>query len=209
MNELELIENKDLRITKLDRIEVLDRVGGLILIPSKEVATTKQLSEYFNISLYTLNSSILSNMSELLENGMRILKDVEFKQFKTDVVKFDNSNETKTLFNRVSSLRVFNRRAILNIAFLLTESDVALKIRDIVFKESPELYAQMSNKEKQLRFKKYEMEMKNYLEFSFGKGNVKSQIRVGKYNLDFILFDNIHIEVDENGHSSYNNVKEL
>ena len=38
MNDLELVENKDLRVAKLDRIEVLDRVGGLILLPNVDVA---------------------------------------------------------------------------------------------------------------------------------------------------------------------------
>ena len=67
----------------------------------------------------------------------------------------------------------------------------------------------MSNKDNQLRFKKYEMEIKNYLEFSFGKENVKSQVKVDKYFVDFILFDNIYVEVDENGHSGYDKSKEL
>lgn len=85
---------------------------------------------------------------------------------------------------------------------------MALKIRNIIAEENPELYAEMSNKDNQLRFKKYEVEIKNYLEFSFGKENIKSQVRVGKYNLDFVLFDNIHIEVDEHGHKNYNEAHE-
>ena len=204
MNEMELIESKEVRATKLGRIEVLDRVGGLVLLPIKDVATTKQLATYFNVNLDTLNSCILSNKLELESNGMTILKNVDFKQFKTDVLEFDNSSEIKAILHRVSSLRVFNRQSILKVAFLLTESDVALKIRNILSIENPKLYARMSNKENQLRFKKYEIEIKNYLDFSFGKENVKSQVRVGKYSLDFVLFDNIHVEVDEDGHKNYN-----
>ena len=75
MNELELIENKEVRVAKLDRIEVLDRVGGLVLLPVKDVATSKQLSEYFNVNLDTLNSCILENKVELESNGMKVLKD--------------------------------------------------------------------------------------------------------------------------------------
>lgn len=208
MNEMELIESKEVRATKLGRIEVLDRVGGLVLLPNSDVATTKQVAEYFNVGQQAIKSLVFDNKKELEENGMIILKNVDFKQFKIDVLEFDNSSEIKSMFHRVSSLRLFNRQAILKMAFLLTESDVASKIRDIVSKENPELYAQMSNKEKQLRFKKYEMEIKNYLEFSFGKENVKSQTRVGKYSLDFVLFDNIHVEVDENGHKNYNSKNE-
>ena len=118
MNELELVENKDLRVTKLDRIEVLDRVGGLILIPSKEVATTKQLANYFNVGQQTINSLVFDNNVELSENGLKVLKGIEFKQFKTDVLEFDTSSEIKAIFHRVSSLRLFNRQAIFKIAFL-------------------------------------------------------------------------------------------
>ena len=129
MNEMELIENKEVRATKLGRIEVLDRVGGLVLLPMKDVATTKQLATYFNVSIDTLNSCILSNKLELESNGMVILKNVDFKQFKTDVLKQHESIEISDMFHRVSSLRVFNRRAILNVAMLLRDSEVAQEIR--------------------------------------------------------------------------------
>ena len=129
MNEMELIENKEVRATKLGRIEVLDRVGGLVLLPIKDVTTTKQLATYFNVNLDTLNSCILSNKLELESNGMTILKNVDFKQFKTDVLKQHESRDLSDMFHRVSSLRVFNRRAILNVAMLLRDSEVAQEIR--------------------------------------------------------------------------------
>ena len=200
MNELELVENKDLRVTRLDRIEVLDRVGGLILLPNVDVATTKQLANYFNIPLSTFKECYQNNLNELQSNGAKLVKGSELKELKT---KTANAIE----LNRVPSIITFTKRAILNVAMLLTESEVAKNIRDILSKEYPELYFELS-KENQLRFKKYETEIKNYLEFSFGKENVESQVILNKYRLDFVLFNNIHIEVDENGHSSYNDIKE-
>ena len=94
MNELELVENKDLRVAKLDRIEVLDRVGGLILLPNVDVATTKQLANYFGVELATLKKCVERNSTELKSNGMEVLKGVKLKEFKGEIVKFDNSNET-------------------------------------------------------------------------------------------------------------------
>ena len=204
MNEMELIESKEVRATKLGRIEVLDRVGGLVLLPNCDVATTKQLADYFNVGQQAIKSLVFDNKKELEENGLKVVKGVDIKELKTRVLKHHRSKEFEDVFFRVPSLTIFNRRVILKVAFLLTESDVALKIRNIIAEENPELYAEMSNKDNQLRFKKYEMEIKNYLEFSFGKENVKSQVRVGKYSLDFVIFDNIHIEVDEHGHKNYN-----
>ena len=200
MNEVELIENKELRVEKLGRIEVLDRVGSLLLLPNKDVATSKQVSEFYNVRLETLKSLIFDNKEELLSNGMTVLKGVELKEFKRDI---GNIEELK----RVPNLTIFTKQTILKIAFLLTESEVALKIRNLLKEENPKLYTELS-KENQLRFKKYETEIKNYLEFSYGKENLKTQVKLGKYSLDFILFNNIHIEVDENGHESYNKEKE-
>ncbi|MCC0669240.1 MULTISPECIES: hypothetical protein [unclassified Clostridioides] len=59
-----------------------------------------------------------------------------------------------------------------------------------------------------MNFKKYEEEIGNYLDFTFKKENVKRQVKCGKYYLDFIIFDSIHIEVDENNHSGYDKDKE-
>ena len=91
---------------------------------------------------------------------------------------------------------------------LLRDSEIAKEVRDKLLQINPKLYYELS-KGNQLRFKKYETEIKNYLEFSFGEENVKCQVRCGKYNLDFVLYNKIHIEVDENGHSGYNTEKEL
>jgi len=90
---------------------------------------------------------------------------------------------------------------------LLTESEVAKQVRQELLKEDPKLYCELS-KGNQLRFKKYETEIRNYLEFSFGQKNVKSQVTCGKYKLDFLLFNLIHIEVDEKGHKGYDEEKE-
>ncbi|HDK7194980.1 TPA: hypothetical protein PTV74_003288 [Clostridium botulinum] len=87
--------------------------------------------------------------------------------------------------------------------FCLSESEIARQVREELLRVNPKLYYEFS-KANQLRFKKYETEIKNYLEFSFGKENVKYQVLCGKYYLDFVVFDEIHIEVDENGHSGYN-----
>ena len=51
-------------------------------------------------------------------------------------------------------------------------------------------------------------EIKNFLNFTFGEENVKCQVKCGKYKLDFVLFDIVHIEVDEFGHSGYDEENE-
>ena len=126
MNEMELIESKEVRATKLGRIEVLDRVGGLVLLPNVEVVTTRQLSEYFNVDMTTIKKTVERNTKELEDNGMKLLKGVELKDFKTQILKV--ANVPKDL-NSAPSIRIFNRRAILNVAMLLRDSEIAQEIR--------------------------------------------------------------------------------
>ena len=139
-----------------------------MLLPVKDVATSKQLSEYFNVNLDTLNSCILENKVELESNGMKVLKDVEFKSFKTDVLNQHGSDDTKNIFHRVSSLRIFNRRAILNVAMLLRDSEVAQEIRKYLLDiehdtsiQAPEIIVNKLNElseEKQLFLERLEAE---------------------------------------------------
>ena len=129
MNEMELIENKEVRATKLGRIEVLDRVGGLVLLPNCDVATTKQLADYFNVGQQAIKSLVFDNKKELEENGLKVVKGIDIKELKTRVLLGTESKEFEDVFFRVPSLTIFNRRATLNVAMLLRDSEVAQEIR--------------------------------------------------------------------------------
>lgn len=165
MNDLELVESKDLRITKLDRIEVLDRVGGLILLPIKDVASTKQLSDYFGVELATLKKCVERNSTELKSNGMEVLKGVKLKEFKGELLKVAESVNIES----TSSMRIFTRRAILNVAMLLRDSEVAQEIRKYLLDiehdtsiESPNIIMnklQELSEEKMLMLERVEAEM--------------------------------------------------
>ena len=45
-NEFQLVEKRELREEFIGRMEVLDKVGDLILLPSTEFATTEQVATY-------------------------------------------------------------------------------------------------------------------------------------------------------------------
>ena len=44
MKEMDLLQRKEAREDCISRIEVLDKVGELLLLPSTEYATTKQVA---------------------------------------------------------------------------------------------------------------------------------------------------------------------
>jgi len=165
MDELELISNKDLRLKKLSRIEVLDRVGGLVMLPIMDVASTKQLADYFAVELPTLKKCVERNSTELKSNGMEILKGVKLKEFKGELLKVAELNNIES----ASSMRIFTKRAILNIAMLLRDSEVAQEIRKYLLDiehdtsiKSPEIIInklQELSDEKTLMLERVEAEM--------------------------------------------------
>jgi hypothetical protein len=138
MKELDLIEKKELRDGFIDRMEVLDKVGELILLSNTEYATIEQVSSYYGIPKETVETVIMRNKEELESDG--------YKTFpKSNVISFLNiPNECLTskvgksivslpdgnileLPNR--GLRLFPKRAILRVGMLLRDSEVAKEIR--------------------------------------------------------------------------------
>ena len=51
MKEVDLLQRKEAREDCISRVEVLDKVGELLLLPNTEYATTRQVAEYYGVSL--------------------------------------------------------------------------------------------------------------------------------------------------------------
>lgn len=134
--ENELIEQKELREQMIDRVEVLDRVGELLLLPNTEFATKDQLVDYYKIGIKTLESLIQDHKKELTSNGMRKYKKNEILRniLKEGNVKTERTRALVTIGDRTFSINntgliLFPKRAILNVAMLLRDSEVAKEIR--------------------------------------------------------------------------------
>ena len=136
-----------------------------MLLPVKDVITTRQLSEFFNVDMATIKKTIERNTKELEDNGMELLKGVELKEFKTQILKVDNVPKD---LNSALSIRIFNKRAILNVAMLLRDSEVAQEIRKYLLDiehdtstQAPEIIVNKLNElseEKQLFLERLEAE---------------------------------------------------
>lgn len=123
MQSVALLEDKDLRTRNLGRIDVLEKVGSLLLLPNKEVATTKQVSEFFEVPKKTIESLFSDNKQEIESSGAFFLQGVDLKEFKTIL---GDPGELK----RVPNCWFFSKRAILNIGMLLRDSEVAKRLRE-------------------------------------------------------------------------------
>ena len=141
MQSLELLENRELRNKNLNRIEILEKIGNLLLLPNKDFATTKQVAEFFEVNLETIQKLIQRNKEELVSSGLTSLKGQQLKQLKETVENVDvGAIDNKSIPKKVTILTIIPKRAILNIGMLLRDSEVAKRLRQAlldVIEESP------------------------------------------------------------------------
>lgn len=134
--ELALTESPSLRAEFAGRVEVLDRVKALSLLPDGVHATTDLVASYYEVDIEAIKKTVQRHRPELTENGLRVLRGAELAEFERD---------SPSLSKR-RSLALFTRRAILNVGQLLTESPVARAVRtyllDVEELASPELRAE-------------------------------------------------------------------
>ena len=203
MNQTILLESKTARNGAIQEVtnermdDVFHKVKGLVLLPDNTHVTVEMVANYYEVGLEAINSLIKDNRDELIGDGIKVLEGEQLKSFKN----------ISQISNRAKALTIIPRRAILRIGMLLRDSEIAKQIREQISLKYPELYVEII-KSRTLQIKKYEKDIKTYLEFSFGKDNLQYQVKCDIYIIDFVLFGNIAIEVDEHGHNSYNKEKE-
>ncbi|MGW0205087.1 restriction endonuclease [Streptomyces sp. NPDC003233] len=119
INESALLESKTLRSTVLDRTDVLDRVKALSLLPDGMHVTTAMVAAYFEVGLKAIESVVVDHREELEASGYRVLAGTQLTSFK----------EVCGIRSRSRSLALYPRRAVLNVAMLLRDSEVARQVR--------------------------------------------------------------------------------
>ncbi len=116
---IELVESKTLRSRHLDRVDVLGKVATIAMLPGNEFATTQQVSAFYGVPQKTITSLVVDHRDELAANGYHVLTGEQLNSLK----------EFSYVGKRARSLAVFTRTAVLNVGMLLTESEVARKVR--------------------------------------------------------------------------------
>ena len=127
MKELEIIESKETREKLMDRVDVLDKVKKVILLPYEDSMTRKQVAEYYEVSEDTIKKLATRHIDELTLNGMVKLENESLKEFKSH---FDGETLSLTKLNKANRvLNIFTRRAILNVGMLLRDGEIAHQVR--------------------------------------------------------------------------------
>lgn len=136
MKEYDLSVNKELRDTCMERVEVLDKVKKLFLIPGMEVMTTKQVAEYFEVDVEAIQKTYQRNKEEIDSDGTIFKKPSEFRGDNMSSLKSNKRGislfelpDGNTLEVQNYGTRCFSQRAILRIAMLLRDSVIAKEVR--------------------------------------------------------------------------------
>ena len=134
MKEVDLLQRKEAREDCINRVEVLDKVGELLLLPNTEYATTEQVANYYEVGIEAVRKLFQRNKEELVHNGAITLG---ANKIVDDILRVDKMSIHKTKsgiligdnkLNYRSNL-LFSKRAILNVGMLLRDSEVAKEIR--------------------------------------------------------------------------------
>jgi hypothetical protein len=119
--EAALLESRSLRDSVNSRTEVLDKVKALVLLPDSLHITTRMVADYFEVGERALNSLMQRHREELESNGFRILTGA-------DALDFQSFNMKSTQVSG-RGVAIYPRRAVLNVAMLLRDSEVARRVR--------------------------------------------------------------------------------
>ncbi|MER6783489.1 restriction endonuclease [Streptomyces sp. NPDC000658] len=125
ISESALLESRTLRDGVLEHTDILDRVKALSLLPDGMHVTTAMVAAYFGVTAAAVRQLKARHHEELSGNGMLTLRGPDLAEFKRDVLsRYPGSHPQPR-----SSLTLYSRRAVLNVAMLLRDSEVARQVR--------------------------------------------------------------------------------
>ncbi|EOQ14295.1 hypothetical protein KOY_00261 [Bacillus cereus VDM021] len=125
---IEVIENKGDRDNLVERVEVLERVKELLLLPNMEMATANQVSEFYGVQKNNLDQLISDHKDELINDGYVVYKGDNLKSLKGDLAKLSKL-ELFGISKFTPAIALFPKRAILRVGMLLRDSEVAKEVR--------------------------------------------------------------------------------
>jgi len=113
-------------------IQEIQKAVGVtgVLFEQEYRFTKKQVADFFEVSERTIDNYLEKNQKEIEKNGYGVLRGKSLIDFKLVYSKtFGNETDFVT---KSTVLGIFNFRAFLNIAMLLTTSDKAKELRSVI-----------------------------------------------------------------------------
>lgn len=131
-----MLEDKEMRDSMADRLDVLDKVKKLFLIPGLEMMTMRQIADFYEVEYRAIQKCYQRSREEIDSDGVSIMTSSDFKmrhfvspkQKQMGKVVFDDGYGNELVLNPGRST-FFSKRAILRIGMLLRDSAVAQEVR--------------------------------------------------------------------------------
>ncbi len=135
------LDSKELREQAMSKIEVLEKVKQLFLIPELECMTVRQVADYFEVDFETVKWQYKNNRDEFDGDGVCTKKPSDIQSLsgsQTPTLKMAQRRgfleitlpDNTTLSIPNCGVKCFPKRAILRMGMLLRDSRVAREIRD-------------------------------------------------------------------------------
>ena len=119
----EILESRLLRDRYADRIEVLNKVKKLSMLPDDIHVTVEMAASYYEVEKYVIDRIIQRHREELTSDGIKTLRDENLREYKKFI------GEHNVHLSAKSNLTLIPRRAILRIGMILRDSEVAKTVR--------------------------------------------------------------------------------
>ncbi|MFG2429832.1 hypothetical protein [Streptomyces sp. NPDC048590] len=127
--EVALLESHALRAEQMGRVEALDKVKSLVMLPDGIHLRTEEVARYFEVSTEAVKKVTQRHRAEVEANGLRLLRGSELRIFHRDMMSLWGGAEEGSYPQAATRLTLYTRRTVLNIAMLLRDSDIACSVR--------------------------------------------------------------------------------
>ncbi|MFF8986929.1 hypothetical protein ACF08E_26625 [Streptomyces globisporus] len=144
-SEVALLESRALRGEQMGRVDVLDKVKSLVMLPDGIHVRTEDVARYFEVSTGAVRRLTDRHQKELIENGLRVLRGAELRSFHSDTVSLWGREGGESYPQAATQLRLYTRRTVLNIALLLRDSDIARCVRTYLLDAEESLRTQYAS----------------------------------------------------------------
>lgn len=127
MNSAILVESLSARNEYVQRVDVLDKVKRLPMLPDDMHVTVQMAAHYYESPQKTIETLVRNHKDEFLQDGLKVLSGQELQHFVTLLNKV--AKDEPVISPKTRSLTVLPRRALLRIGMLLRDSEVAKQVR--------------------------------------------------------------------------------
>lgn len=120
-------ESKSLREETINNVDYdfLDKLKVIPYLTDDMVLSTYQVAEYFECGLEAVKTIIKRNREEFESDGMTVLTGDDLKKFICEV-----QSEPDKISSKTRALTILTKRSLLRIGMILTNNDLATKIRN-------------------------------------------------------------------------------